>query len=698
MKKIENTPFLSARLLTSVSACFLVGCSHLGESRKNQAETLKLQLPISSGEVQPKTVEGADFKYQANVGERVTSLEERFEQIPFLNVDSVDNVEPVEGRSPALKTQKIEAYINPLPIPQFLDAAFGQILDTPFVMGKEVAERKEVITLRSSGKMSPDVFLDLIKIALEGYGVSVFAEGGVFKIVDDKILRASVPTFIKSRSGRDTPAGLRPIVQFKELVALDAGVAQGLIQKAFSSKKNKINVEADRANNFLIVSGLPEDVAKSIDVISELDELKFAGSMVRSYNPEYWNTSEFVKALAGALRTEGWQVAASPLESRTISLMPVPYTNDVFIFAKTMEAHNRISFWLNKLDKAPNGGETANIHTYQVKNVDAGILAGTANKVISAGPVGSGDGPAGSQFTVDVIGNRIIFTGTAKDRDRYYELLRGLDTPAPEVLIQVKIAEVTLSDETSFGVEFFLDDLGSNAYSATAQTAGLGVGSNGLLYKILTGNVSASVNAFAENRRVKVLSTPTLVARSGGSASIQVGQDVPIVTSQRAANNQDSEGPLDILQGIAYRKTGVLLQIEPIVFSNDRIDLSITQEVSSTLANSNSSISSPTISNRSLTTQLSLTDGQTAVMGGLIQEDFVRTDTGIPLLKDIPLVGQVFSNDSLSKTRTELVVLITAYVLRGQDEKNSFVRQYSQDIQDYLNDDSRLVTLLPRQY
>jgi general secretion pathway protein D len=163
-----------------------------------------------------------------------------------------------------------------------------------------------------------------------------------------------------------------------------------------------------------------------------------------------------------------------------------------------------------------------------------------------------------------------------------------------------------------------------------------------------------------------------LTARSGGAAQIQVGSDVPIITSQRAASTQDGIGNTDILQSVDYRSTGVLLSIEPIVFGDNRVDLSITQEVSTAIPTSTSDIASPTISNRSITTQLSLEDGATAILGGLIQENTTRDETGTPLLKDIPFVGNLFRNTTLSNTRTELVVLITAYVVRDGEEKQAF--------------------------
>ena len=141
-----------------------------------------------------------------------------------------------------------------------------------------------------------------------------------------------------------------------------------------------------------------------------------------------------------------------------------------------------------------------------------------------------------------------------------------------------------------------------------------------------------------------------------------------------------------------------MLTIEPIVFSDNRIDLTISQEVSATIDVQNSSISSPTISNRSIQTQLSLEDGQTAILGGLFQENKIVDEKGIPILKDIPYIGSLFSNESLSVDRTELVVLITAYVLRGQVDRTQFVNHYRRSLEEVLSDEERFETLLPKKF
>ena len=628
--------------------------------------------------------------------------------------------------APLTKVGTIEAYVAPLPVPQFIDIVFGEMLQVPFVIGKDVQAMSDVVQLRSSGRMKGADFQVLVTEALKEYGVRVVPENGNYKVIQDQALRSRIPQFIKSRARVRTRSDLRPVIQFVELRAIDSVSIYNLLQQTFADREDKIRIENNRPTNSLILSGLPEDVDVALSIIRDLDELEYANSQVSRYTPKYWGADEFAKVLEKALNVEGWAVTLNPSLARTIFLMPVTYSNDLFIFSKTPEAQQRVTHWLRELDRPVKGGDIQQIFIYQVKNVPAEELATTANAVLSGGGgpssfgstaneniggpgvalnqtqngggVGGGFTSGRTQFTVDPSGNRIIFTGTSNDYSELVSLLEQLDTPAPEVLIELQIAEVTLTNNTNYGVDFNITDIGLGDLTGTTSTSGLGLSSSGLTVGLLGNDLEATLNAFANNRRVKILSTPILTARSGSEAELQVGQDIPILSSQRAANTQDGVGVTDVLQSIEYRATGVLVTIAPIVFSDNRIDLTITQEVSSAVSTANSTIASPTISNRSLSTQLSLEDGQTAVMGGLIQRSYTVDESGVPILKDIPLIGQVFSSDGLSQDDTELVILITAYVLRGQSDKEQFVRRLSNRVDDRLEDDGRLMTLLPRKF
>ncbi len=649
--------------------------------------------------------------------------------VPILTTQGADYDDGISRVPPQTKVRSVDAYVAPLTVPQFTDIVFGEMLKVPFVIGKDVAAMTDVVQLRSSGKMKATDFQALVTEALKEYGVRVVPENGSYKIIQDKALRARIPKFIKSRARARTRSDLRPIIQFVEMQAVQANSMLTILTQTFQNKTDTIKITANPQSNYLTLSGLPEDINVALAIIDDLDELEFAGSQVKKYTPQFWAVDEFAKVVEQALKVEGWEVTSTPSLSRTIFLMPVEYSNDLFIFAKTSQAHARVTNWLHELDRPVQGGDSKQIFIYQVKNVAAEQLAETANGVLSAhtdsdlsafttavsgfnrrgrnsgnqdansrtpttgGGNGGGITSGQTRFTVDPSGNRIIFTGTSNDYAKLVSLLEQLDTPTPEVLIEVQIAEVSLRNDSNFGVDFNWKDIGLG--NLTVRSSGLGVGSSGLSVGTLGNHVDATLNAFASNRRVKILSTPILTARSGGTAELQVGQDIPVLTSQRAANNQNGTGATDILQSIDYRSTGVLMTIEPIVFSDNRIDLTISQEVSSEVDTTNSTISSPTISNRSLSTQLSLEDGETAVMGGLIQRSFTTDEKGVPFLKDIPVIGQLFSSDGQSSDDTELVILITAYVLRGQNDKDQFVRRLSGRVDGLLADESRITTLKP---
>ena len=733
------TPILTLAFASALSACHtLEGLKRDFSGKKNIPQTTASQQSIN---VKGATLEESSVGYGLARGYRSGeivnnsgSVQELQKNDPAL-ISTVTDIVPSivqsnndsqlvenDAIAPLTKVRTIEAYVTPLPVPQFIDIVFGEMLQVPFVTGKDVQAMSDVVQLRSSGRMKGADFQLLVTEALKEYGVRVVPENGNYKIIQDQALRSRIPQFIKSRARVRTRSDLRPVIQFVELRAIDSTSIYSLLQQTFKDREDKISIENNRPTNSLILSGLPEDVDVALSIIRDLDELEYANSQVSRYTPKYWGADEFAIVLEKALNVEGWAVTLNPSLARTIFLMPVTYSNDLFIFSKTPEAQQRVTHWLRELDRPVKGGDTEQIFIYQVKNVPAEELAVTANAVLSGGSglssfgstanenIGgsglpqSGGGlegglnSGGTQFTVDPSGNRIIFTGTSNDYSELVSLLEQLDTPAPEVLIELQIAEVTLTNNTNYGVDFNITDIGLGDLTGTTSTSGLGLTSNGLTVGLLGNNLEATLNAFANNRRVKILSTPILTARSGSEAELQVGQDIPILSSQRAANTQDGVGITDVLQTIDYRATGVLVTIAPIVFSDNRIDLTISQEVSSAVSTANSSIASPTISNRSLSTQLSLEDGQTAVMGGLIQRSYTVDESGVPILKDIPLVGQLFSSDGLSQDDTELVILITAYVLRGQSDKEQFVRRLSNRVDDRLEEDGRLMTLLPRQF
>src|SRR5574340_1583493 len=138
------------------------------------------------------------------------------------------------------------------------------------------------------------------------------------------------------------------------------------------------------------------------------------------------------------------------------------------------------------------------------------------------------------------------------------------------------------------------------------------------------------------------------------------------------------------MQPARARPTGVILKVKPVIHAGGRIDLDIEQEVSSASSTSTGVSASPTISTRRISTKLSITDGSTVLLGGLMQETASDSDTGVPLLKDLPIAGNLFKSHNNTRDRTELVVLITPYVVADEFEAraitDAFNRQFSWEV------------------
>ena len=285
------------------------------------------------------------------------------------------------------------------------------------------------------------------------------------------------------------------------------------------------------------------------------------------------------------------------------------------------------------------------------------------------------------RIVVDKNRNLLLFRGSGKEWAELREVIEKLDRSVPSVLIEVLVAEVTLSDEEKTGFDFLVKGaLGSRGI--TAGTRGtLGVGAGGLSFTLDSGGQTrAMLNFFRKDDRVVIRSRPRLLVKSGETASIDVGNEIPVIT-QRSNSDTEAEGSTNVLQDVTYRKTGVQLEIKPLVQANGLVDLKISQELSEVLPGAATNLTgSPTILNRRISTSLTLKDGGSLLMGGLISGNQSAGMTGVPLLSDVPLLGRLFRADSLQEDRTELLVMVTPYVVADHEEGWELTRQVQEQL------------------
>ncbi len=268
--------------------------------------------------------------------------------------------------------------------------------------------------------------------------------------------------------------------------------------------------------------------------------------------------------------------------------------------------------------------------------------------------------------------NTLLIQASPQEYEKILKLLKQLDVPPRQVLIEAKIYEVTLTGAFAMGVTSALErrtsgDVGGPSLaSRVAQAAASASGGLVLTAGTLVGRsrqLLAILTATEDNRNTKVISAPVVIATDSIPASINVGQDVPTLTSQAVTGVQQSGSSL-FANTVSTRNSGVTLSIVARINPSGVVTMMISQEVSSPQAPAASAaIQSPSFSTRNVQTQVTVEDGDTIAIGGIIQESDTSSTSGVPYLSRIPFLGAAFGAKSTTKERTELVVFLTPRVI-----------------------------------
>lgn len=278
--------------------------------------------------------------------------------------------------------------------------------------------------------------------------------------------------------------------------------------------------------------------------------------------------------------------------------------------------------------------------------------------------------------------NAILIYATPAEESTIEAMLHKVDILPLQVRIDATIAEVTLTDDLKYGTQFFfkgggIEGLLSDAAGAT-QSNLTGLSPGFTLNRIgKAGNAQIVLSALAAVTEVRVLSSPQVIVLDNQPARLQVGNLVPYLTqsSQSTLTNNAL-----IVNSVDYRETGVILDVVPRVNTGGLVSLDIAQEVSDVQTTSSSTINSPTFFERRIRSRIVVQDGQTIGLAGLIRDNVSRDNTGIPYLKDIPILGSLFGTQTNTRQRTELLVLITPHVLENQRDAQAL----TQDLREKL--------------
>ena len=290
---------------------------------------------------------------------------------------------------------------------------------------------------------------------------------------------------------------------------------------------------------------------------------------------------------------------------------------------------------------------------------------------------------------VDDAKNALVVFATPDDYKRILRVIEALDVQPNQVFIEATIAEVTLTDELHFGVAWFLQK-GVHSVGFSGQTPGSAsvpttpndvLGNNllgvplgsvfpGFSYAIRASNVIATLNALNAITNVNILSTPSLTVLDNRQAVLQVGDQIPVTTLQSVAALGNT------FNSVSYLNTGVILAITPHISESGRLMLEIDQEVSNPAPGSGTNGGNPTIQQRKVKTQVAVADGESLMLGGLIQESRSNATNQIPVAGDIPIFGNAFKDKDDTINKTELLIMITPHVIRSVSEAREIAEEY----------------------
>jgi len=308
-------------------------------------------------------------------------------------------------------------------------------------------------------------------------------------------------------------------------------------------------------------------------------------------------------------------------------------------------------------------------------------------------------------IVADEATNSLIVRASQQDYQQIRRIIERVDVTPRQVLIQVMVAEVALTDRLQYGVEWWLRNLrfsggnGSHAAQAGLDTGLVAPGKDnnpvtgapgsgiagGLNYLIFNsaGEITGLFNLLASNTDVKILSAPHVLASDGKTAKIEVGSEEPVVTQTVSTPGVvTANAGLTTSNSVQYRPTGILLEVKPVINASGVVNLTLSQEVSARGADVSVGGSVyPSFTKRKVATDVAIEEGKTLVVAGLIQDRGDNGNQGMPFAKDIPLLGALFGTTSRYNNKTELLITITPFVVRDQNEGERLTSTLRQNLE-----------------
>jgi len=469
----------------------------------------------------------------------------------------------------------------------------------------------------------------------------------------------------------------------------------------------EVRIAADTRANALVVAATKDNLALIKQLVTELDKDYMPPVKVRIFELRYADATQVADMLNRMVQTtapqqRGLFFTRIPFEQRVLDqqqwlgfqqnvVVADPRRNAVIV--TTTDANMPIFEQLiTEIDQPADLGRL--VKTYRVQNVDAQSLAQTITTILQQQrrPTGflfftlAGDtqrlGPLQNlqdvTVTADNRTNTIVVTAPSSAFTAIEALIEQLDQPQPQVFIEVLIVDVTLTKDLQFGVEWHITQ--KNIFGETNEVttdlvtgteAVKQAGGQGLWWGYISDTFRATLQALARDQKVRVLATPHILAMANVQAQIQIGQQYPVVTSYYPGTVGT---PPQI--SVDLRSIATTLQVTPRVNNAGYITMDIVQTIDDLGGTvQQAGFTQPIINTRVARTSVVVKDGETVVIGGFMRDRIEEIETGLPILKDLPILGHLFRRTEKAKSRTELMVFLTPRIVRTPEELRKLLEE-----------------------
>jgi general secretion pathway protein D len=600
----------------------------------------------------------------------------------------------------------------------------SEIMKINYIVDPKV---RGVVNIHTSGQVSAQDVYPIFQSILRLNGATAVKKDGVYEIVplgDAKKL--PIPPSTTRESGKP-PSEERYTIQIVSLKYIPVTEVSKMIKPFLS---DGADIVEHPPNNILIIGDLASNVKKSVDIIHLFDIDIFTDLRVRIYPIINADVNEVAKEMERIFAS--FEVSTKSGRGVGITFTPVTRINSLLVVSSIPNIFERVEGWLKELDKIPTEGTKYSVFVYYVQNMKAKDLGDVLKQVFgvtkekkaefkekvvtteyprgvkpipSAPPTTTtpaakeegGAVPEGEiNIVVDETNNALVVRAFARDYKSILDTIKKLDVYPKQVLIETFLADITLDDTYKFGIEWakFVSghrtDVHAQGVVAGSQpptdpfNAALDAVTTGsfIRYSIveLGGRISAAVNAAAADNRLNVISSPHILASNNKEAKIQIGTSEPILTNTYTTT---STAEIGVVEGtIEYKDVGIILTVTPRISDAGLITLEIQIEKSDAATKDVFGRTNvPYFDKKTAKTTISVLEGQTIVIGGLIEDTRKRNKGGVPLLSRIPILGALFGVHDLENKKRELVLLMTPHIITDHVQSSTVTEEFKEKIE-----------------